>query len=227
MAKKKNAAAAPQETPQAPDAGQQVIEWMEKRRRPLIGALAAVIIIALGTWSVIANQKRKEIDAARALNEARVAAQSGNLPLAASDLSRLKATYRGTLAADEATILLAQVRLLQDQPSLAAEELRTALDGGMEDQFQAPAWGLLATALEQMGSLAEAGRAYETASRLSWYGYVRAQYLNDAGRAYLDAGDTTSSVAAYQRVLDEFADSPGAAEASVRLGELLAAQNAS
>jgi tetratricopeptide (TPR) repeat protein len=227
MAKKKTAAAAPQETPQAPDAGQQVIEWIEKRRRPLIGSAAAVAVIALGTWSVIANQKRKEIDATRALNEARVAAQSGNFPLAASDLSRLKATFRGTMAADEAAILLAQVRLLQDQPSLAAEELRAALDGGMEEQFRAPAWGLLGTALEQMGSLAEAGRAYETASGLSWYGYVQAQYLNDAGRVYLDAGDTTSSLAVYERVLEDYADSPGAAEASVRVGELTAAQNAS
>ncbi len=165
-------------------------------------------------------QRNKEAQAERSLNEARVAAQSGNLPLAASDLSRLVASHGGTVAADEAIILLAQVRLIQDQASLAAQELRGALSGGMARQFRAPAYGLLGTAEEQLGNMAAAGEAYERAAQESWYTFLTAQYLSDAGRVYWEARDTTRALRAYERVLSEFEDSPSSTEVRVRLGEL-------
>jgi len=49
---------------------------------------------------------------------------------------------------------------------------------------------------------------------------LRAQFLSDAGRAWVAAGDTTRALAAY-RAISEGADSSGAAiEAKVRIGEL-------
>ena len=222
MSKKKRAGAAPEPAPEAPDRGQLTIEWISKHRRRVTGTLAAVLVIAAGVWMTVQYQRNKQAQAERSLNEARVAAQSGNLPLAASDLSRLIATHGGTAAADEAFILLAQVRLIQDQPSLAVQELRGALSGGLETQFRAPAYGLLGTAEEQLGNMAAAGEAYETAAEESWYTFLKAQYLSDAGRVYWAAGDTTRALEAYERVLDEFEDSPSSTEARVRLGELRA-----
>ena len=223
MSKKKRAGAAPEPAPEAPDRGQQTIEWIAKYRRQVTGTLAAVIVITAGVWMTVQYQRNKGAQADRSLNEARVAAQSGNLPLAASDLSRLIATHGGTAAADEAFILLAQVRLIQDEPSLAVQELRGALSGGLETQFRAPAYGLLGTAEEQLGNMAAAGEAYERAAEESWYTFLEAQYLSDAGRVYWAAGDTTRALEAYERVLSEFEDSPSSTEARVRLGELRAA----
>ncbi|MEE8193702.1 MAG: tetratricopeptide repeat protein [Gemmatimonadales bacterium] len=223
MSKKKRAGAAPEPAPEAPDRGQQTIEWIAKYRRQVTGTLAAVIVITAGVWMTVQYQRNKGAQADRSLNEARVAAQSGNLPLAASDLSRLIASHGGTAAADEAIILLAQVRLIQDEPSLAVQELRGALSGGLEAQFRAPAYGLLGTAEEQLGNMAAAGEAYERAAEESWYTFLEAQYLSDAGRVYWAAGDTTRALEAYERVLSEFEDSPSSTEARVRLGELRAA----
>lgn len=186
--------------------------------------MAASLAVVLGAvWFVSTARERKERFAARALDEVRGAAQAGNLLLAASDLSRLLTTYGETAAADQAVILLAQIRLLQDNPSQAATELRQALERGMREQFRAPALGLLGAALENLGNFRDAGEAHERAAQASWYEYLKAHFLNEAGRAFSAAGDTARAVAAYRRVIDEFGDSPGAAEAGVRLAELEAA----
>jgi predicted negative regulator of RcsB-dependent stress response len=184
---------------------------------------AAVAAVAVAVWFVLEYRERKELAATNALDEARMALQSENLPLAASDLSRIVVTYGGTAAADEATIVLAQVRLQQDQPTVAADEIRDALDRGLRPQFRAAALGLLGTALEEIGSHSEAAQMFEQAAHATWYEFVAAQYLSDAGRAFLAAGDTTSAVAAYERILDEYEDAPVGREARIRLAELGAA----
>lgn len=205
------------------DPGRRIVEWVYTHSRIAIGALVGVALIAGSIWFVLEYQQRKEAAAAAALEGTRTATQAGNLPLAASDLLRLIDTYPGTQAADEAVVILAQVRLGQDQPSLAVAELERAVQAGLADQFRAPAYGLLANALEHVGSLAEAGEAFENAAGASWYEYLSAEYLNEAGRVYWTAGDTARAVSAYERVLSEFEDAPGATEARVRLAELRAA----
>ncbi len=205
------------------DPGRRIVEWVITHRRIATAALVGVALIAGSMWFVLEYQQRKEAAAAAALEGTRAATQAGNLPLAASDLLRLLDAYPGTQAAHEAVVILAQVRLGQDQPSLAVAELKRAIEAGLADQFRAPAYSLLANALEHVGSLAEAGEAYENAAGATWYEYLSAEYLNEAGRVYWTAGDTARAVSAFERVLSEFGDAPGATEARVRLAELRAA----
>jgi TolA-binding protein len=209
-----------QVTPKEP--AEKLLEWLNANQRKVIVVLSAIVIVAAGVWFLLEYGSRRERAAQRELEQARFASQSGNLPLAATDLSRLIGNYGGTTAASEATILLAQVRLLQGEPSLAVDELRVALPE-IDPQFEAGAYHLLGTALENLGNMREAAEAYENAANASWYGLVSAQYLNDAARAFSLAGDTTAAIQTYRRVSDEYSDAPSATEAAVRLGELLAA----
>jgi predicted negative regulator of RcsB-dependent stress response len=220
--------AQPEQTkaPEQRDRAEQILEWAQKHRRPILGTAAAAVVIAIGVWFTIEYQRRKDAAAEQALNQARVAAQSGNLPLAASDLSRLIGSYGGTAAADQATIILARVRLAQGQAALAAEELRAALGSRLGNQFRASAYGLLGTALEEVGNLTEAGEAFEQAADAAWYAFLKAQYLTEAGRAFWAANDTTRAIAAYERVVRDFEGAPSATEARVRLGELRGAPGA-
>jgi len=204
------------------DAGERLIEWVQGHRRVVFAGFAAVTIVAIAGWFTIEYRRSKEEAASQALDQARFASQSGNLPLAANDLSRVISQFAGTSAADEAVIVLAQVRLLQEQPHLAAEELQ-AVVGGLADQFKAPAYGLLGTALENSGNMPDAASAYESAARSSWYGAVSAQYLNDAARAWWAAGDTAHAIANYEKVLTDYPESNSAVEARVRIAELRAA----
>jgi len=57
--------------------------------------------VGLIAWLLMTSARRKEEFAARSLNQARAAAEAGNLPLASSELQKLIQTYKGTDAASE------------------------------------------------------------------------------------------------------------------------------
>ncbi len=203
------------------DAAAKIVKWASSHRKTLTGIAVLIVVIASGIWFWYTARQRREAFAQNALAEARAAAASGNLALAGSDLSRLVGTYSGTTASGEATILLAQIRLLEDQAPLAVTELRQFLASGPADQFVGPAHGLLAVALEETGSPDQAAEEYLRAAETSWYDAVQAQFLIEAARTLTAAGDTTRAIATYQRVLDEFGETGTDVEARVRLAELL------
>lgn len=202
------------------DVVSQVLEWVRRHRRAVTAGGAAVVIAAGGVWFVMSAKARKEAFAARALRDAQAAVGAGNVPLATNDLSRLVASYRGTLAAEEAAILLGQLRLSRGEADSAIRELTSFAQSRPRARFLAAAYNLLGAALEQRGRPAEAGEAYLKASS-SWpYDYLRAQSLLDAGRAFWAAGDSGRAAAAYERIVRELGESPSALEARLRLGEI-------
>ncbi len=198
-----------------------IVEAIKRHRRPLIIAAAAVAVAVAAVMYIRMAAERRENFAANLLTEARTVAASGNVALAITDLADLANSYRGTMAAEEAEILLARLRISEDQTQAAAQSLQEYLDQGPSDQFRAPAYGLLAVALEQSGDLAEAAAAYEDAAEAAWYDFLRVQYLLDAGRVLTTMGDTSQAVAKYQRILDAHSEIDMVAEARLRLGELL------
>jgi TolA-binding protein len=168
-------------------------------------------------WSSV---QRKEEFAAQRLNQARAAAEAGNLPLASSELQRLIETYRGTDAATEAVITLNQVRMINGQGELAAVGLQEFLGQNPPTKYRAPAYGLLGTALENAKRPAEAAEAFRNASKSADLDYLQARYLIDAGRAYRTAGKTAEAQAAYREVIEKHPEAPSVTEAKVRLAEL-------
>jgi len=196
--------------------------WYEIHQRALLIVLGAVALAAIVTWFILASGKRKEQFASRSLNQARAAAEAGNLPLASSELQRLITTYKGTDAAREAVITLNQVRMVNGQSELAAVGLREFVAGKPPAQYLAPAYGLLGAALENSKRWADAGEAYMQASNSAEVPYLKANYLIDAARAYREAGRTTEATRAYRTVLEKYGDSPSFTEAQVRLAELTA-----
>jgi predicted negative regulator of RcsB-dependent stress response len=194
--------------------------WYRDRIRLAVGAVVVLLLIALVTWLVISSQRRKEEFAARSLNQARAAAEAGNLPLASSELQRLIDSYKGTDAATEAVITLNQVRIVNGQSELAVVGLRDFLSGKREPEYRSPAYGLLGVALESSKKFGEAGDAFRSASEAATIGYLKARYLVDAGRAYRAAGKEAEAVAAYREVIEQYPTSSSFTEAQVRLAEL-------
>jgi outer membrane protein assembly factor BamD (BamD/ComL family) len=194
--------------------------WYERHRRPLLVAVGVIALAAIVAWFIVASGKRKEQFATRSLNQARAAAEAGNLPLASSELQRLITTYKGTHAAREAVITLNQVRMVNGQGELAAVGLREFLATKPPAEYLAPANGLLGAALENSKRWAEAAGAYMQAANSAGVPYLKASYLVDAGRAYREAGRSAEAIKAYRTVLEKYADSPSFTEAQVRLAEL-------
>jgi len=198
----------------------QFLDWLKAKSKNILAGAAVVLVAAAVVYFFITAQRRKEQFAAIELDNARAEIAAGNPALAASDLSQLISAYGGTIAAEDAALLLAQVRLTENQPAAAMVELRKLIDEGPRDQFLAPAHGLLGAAHEQAGSFDEAANEYLIAADAAWYDFLKAQYLVSAGRAFTEAGDTASAISAYRRVIDSYPDDVSATEALVRLGEL-------
>jgi len=194
--------------------------WYRDRNRQLIAIGAAVLVAALIGWFVVTSNRRKEEFAARSLNQARSAAEAGNLPLASSELQKLMQTYKGTDAANEAVITLNQVRMVNGQSELAAVGLRDFLASKPAPKFAAPAYGLLGAALENAQKWSDAGDAFSNAAKSADLDYLKARYLIDAGRSYREGAKAPQAVAAYREVMQKYPKSPSFTEAQVRLAEL-------
>jgi tetratricopeptide (TPR) repeat protein len=157
--------------------------------------------------------------ASERLGQARLAFESRNYPLAGSELSQIVENYSGTRAAQEAELLLAEVRLSQGQGQQAIDLLkRFAPSAG--SQFRAQAYGLLGAGYENAGQFREAAETYEVAARHAEHAFLKAQYLSDAGRAWVTAGDTTRALAAYRTITSKIDSTASVVEAEVRIGEL-------
>jgi outer membrane protein assembly factor BamD (BamD/ComL family) len=194
--------------------------WYRDRNRQLMAIGAAALAAALIAWFLVTSSRRKEEFAARSLNQARTAAESGNLPLASSELQKLIQTYKGTDAASEAVITLNQVRMINGQSELAAVGLKDFLATKPDPKFAAPAYGLLGAALENAQKWSDAGDAFSNASKAADLEYLKARYLIDAGRSYREGSKTQEAIASYREVIRKYPKSSSFTEAQVRLAEL-------
>jgi predicted negative regulator of RcsB-dependent stress response len=193
--------------------------WFSAHRQISYWA-GAIIIVGAGlfAWNWSAKRRTEEV-ASRALSGARFAFDNQNLPFAASELAKVIADYDGTNAAEEARVVLANVRLMQGQPNQAITVLKDWAPSA-SSAFRSQAYGLLGAAYENLGRFRDAGEAYENGSTAARMDFQKAQSLADAGRAWTFAGDTAKAISAYRRIVTEFEKQPAAAEAKVRLGEL-------
>jgi tetratricopeptide (TPR) repeat protein len=206
-------------TAQADQLQERLVAWV-KGHRQASSWIATVLVVAavLLIWT-LASTRRSEAVASRQLQSARFSYDNQNMPLAASELSRIIENYSGTNAAAEARLLLGQVRLAQGQPQQTVELLRDFAPGAGA-AYRAQAFGLLGAAYENLGKAKEAAEAYEAGAARARLDFLKAQMLSDAGRAWTAAGDTAKAVAAYRRIVNELPKSSSVTEAKVRLGEL-------
>ena len=194
--------------------------WYRDRNRQLLALALAVAAVGLITWFLITSGRRKEEFAARSLNQARSAAEAGNLPLASSELQKLIQTYKGTDAATEAVITLNQVRMVNGQSELAAVGLKDFLATKPAPEYAAPANGLLGAALENARRFDGAGGAFLAASQAAELSYLKAGYLLDAARCYREAGKTQQAITTYREIIQKYPKTASVTEAQVRLAEL-------
>ena len=197
-------------------------KWVRANEKVAAGIAIGLAVVAAGIWFAVSARGRREAFARRELTQARQAAEAGNLPLAASDLSRVVGSFGGTSAGQEARLVLAEVRLRQGQAALAASELQDFVAGGVKPQYSAQAYELLGIALEQNGQLSAAGKAFEDGSEstIGDYRYLSARLLLSASRAYAAAGDTSAAIRMLERLASEFEETSAAQEARLRLAEL-------
>lgn len=207
-------------TPTPPLASRDWQDWVRTNVRR-VGLGVAVVVIAAGiVLAYLASERRKEAFAAQALAQAWATVEAGNMPLAANDLTRLVERFSGTRSADEAAILLNEIRLLNGDTDAAVRALQEYVRKSRAGHFDASAWSLLGAGLENRGQYREAAAAYRRAVDEAELEFLKAQYLLDAGRAYALAGDTANARSSFGEVLAKYGSLAQAAEARVRMSEI-------
>jgi TolA-binding protein len=211
--------------PQVPaSAASRSIAWAQTNRKLLMilgGILLAGIVVV---WFMTTAKSRREDFANRSLTQARNVAESGNIPQASTEFQQIIDTYSGTVAAKEAEIALNQLRLISGQSELAVVSLRDFVNSNPGPRFTAAANGLLGAALENVNRHDEAAAAYQRAADEAPVDYLKAEYLLQAGRAYVAAGKSAEAETAYRTITEQFSDTGPFLEAQVRLAELTKGQ---
>jgi len=196
-----------------------LLNWA-KANRNLASWIGAALVAGGGlAWWTVVSRNRVEAAASERLSQGRLALESHNYPLAASELARLVENYSGTKAASEANILMAQVRLAQGQTQQAID-LLTRVAPTLGRDYKAQAYGLLGVADENAGRLRDAATAYENAASNAVYAFQRGQYLSEAARTWTATTDTAKAIADYKTIVSGMDSTQVLTEAKVRLGEL-------
>ena len=199
------------------------LPFLTPQRIRLLGIGGAVLlVVALAIWFTITAGRRKESFAAAALEQARDAAAQNNFGVAVQGFTRVATTYSGTAAAYEATLGIAQTRLVADQNELAISTLTDFLRTNPPAIYASPANGLLGTAYENTGKFAEAEAAYRKAASMATEDYLKASSLLDAGRAAQLAKKPDEAKAIYNEIITKYGKTGAVTEAQVRLSELTA-----
>ena len=200
------------------------LDWFQINSK-LVTAGAVIVLAAVGgAWyfQTAKTQKLQNADKQLLLAKQSMAPGNANLPLAESDLKKVSDRYEGTPAGTEAGMLLAQLKLEKGDNQGAVTFLQGLTGKVSSGPNAAAARGLLGDAYAQLGKAAEAAGEYERAAALTTMPNERSYLLSKAGHAYMAAGKHPEA----RRIWEGLAanqDSPGlAAEARVRLGELVA-----
>jgi predicted negative regulator of RcsB-dependent stress response len=210
-------------TPRQPKA-ESFLDWFHINSR-LVTVGAVVVLAGVGgAWyyQTAKTQKLQNADKQLLLAKQSLAPGNANLPLAESDLKKVSDRYAGTPAGTEAGMLLAQIKLEKGDYQGAVTSLQDLAGKVPSGPNAASVRSLLGDAYAQLGKPAEAAAEYERAAGLTTMPNEKAFILSKAGHAYMAAGKNPEARRIWEAVAAS-QDSPGlAAEARVRLGELVA-----
>ena len=194
--------------------------WLEKHQKPVTYVGVGLAVAILAGWLYIETGKRKAIAANDALDQARAVFESGNLPAASTEFQRIAESFRGTSAGNQAELALNEVRLTSGQSQIAADELQKFIAKDPPAYFASGAYLLLGGAQENLKKFDEAAAAYLRAGEIAEEPYRQVEAKINAARATRLAGKEPQALEILRGVISGYPkDTPGVAEAEVRLAE--------
>jgi predicted negative regulator of RcsB-dependent stress response len=195
-----------------------LVEWLELHSRQLMFGSIGLLVIAGGFWFYRHSNQLQAESASVALSEAESAIGSGNLPLAQSSLEKLVQRYGNTPSGTQARVLLAQVHYDKGEYQQGMKDL-DPVTTDKDAYTAATALNLQAAGLEQSGKLPEAAALYQKAASRAPYKSDHDVYMASAARVLTTAGKADEAKKIWAALASDD-QSPAAAEARVRLGEL-------
>ncbi len=197
--------------------------WASRNRKVVTaGSIVLVLGVLAAIWYMSYRGSMSE-KATTELTRVRATVQSGNTPLAITDLEKYVDSFGNTDVASEARLMLAQQYLLAGQAEKAVATLEK-LGGNEKTAEGAQAAILLASAYEAAKSADKAERAYLALGANAPFLYMKQEGLDNAARLRLEQGNATGAVELYKRLVDMTPETnPERDIYQLRLGEAQAA----
>ncbi len=195
-------------------------EWAMLHKREVTWAVVVLALIVLGYWYYGRSQTIKGQRAETAYFQARQSAAAGNLPLAVSDLQKVIARYEGTRAGTQAALSLGQTLYDEKKYKEGIAALKKA-EAKAPSDFKPSIHVLEAAGYEELKDFASAAEQYKLAAKETRFPADKAEYQAAAATDYMAAGKTEEAKAIWTELAKD-ETGPVAAEAKVRLGEVIA-----
>jgi len=199
-------------------------DWIRHNRNVVFGAVG-VLVVAIGGGALWRNaMARKETAARSTLAEASASYWSGDYPKTIQLSDQVLAEAGGTGAAVDAKRMKADALFWQGSFDSAATLYGEVLRAQPSNTPMATAVEQsLAFALESNKEYAKAAGHYESVAQDAPDRANAADFWLAAARAHRLAGDTAKAQALYEKVVNEYRETPYARDAEVALGEMLGA----
>jgi predicted negative regulator of RcsB-dependent stress response len=194
-------------------------EWFRLHSRTLTIVLGAIVVIGGGIWLYVYATAQQSLRADSQLIQPERSLAAGNVPLAQTDLKRVITRFKGTAAAAQASLLLAQTYYDQQKYADGIATLNDVPRHGGAAPFAAAVESLTAIGYSDEGKNADAAHHFLKAAELTPFAAEKSQYRATAARTFAMAGDTASAVNLWTDIAKNDAD-PYTPEAHLRLGEL-------
>ena len=195
-------------------------EWAILHKREVTWGVIALAVIILGLWYYERSQTLRAQRAETQYFQARQAAATGNVLLAASDLQKVATRYEGTRAGTQAALTAAQLMYEQKKYKEGIAALGKS-EAKAPDDFKASIHVLEAGGYEELKDFVSAAAQYKLAATATRFPADKAQYQAAAARDYMAAGKTAEAKAIWTELAKDDTG-PMASEAKVRLGEVSA-----
>lgn len=224
------------------ESGDRVAEWASENAALILGAIAAILVLAGGVGLYVQGQENTRDAAADALaiatSQYRQAMGAdpigGPIPEPANPevAERTRTEYAerfaavanehaGTTAAAVAWLETGHLQTELGRLEAAAESFGRARDEAKGSAIEALGSIRLAGLAEDRADFAAAAEAYETAADVEAYP-LRANALADAARCWAAAGDVARALSAFQRLEAAFPDANVAPQIEALIAELRA-----
>jgi predicted negative regulator of RcsB-dependent stress response len=183
-------------------------EYIQKNQMPfIVGAIVIVVIFAavlFFRWS--GDRKRNESSAL--LSRAEMIGAMGQMEQYTATLTMLADDYTGSTAAKIATLRLANDYFDKKQYDQAIKYFTLLSDKYSSDKLVAASSAAgLGACMEMKGNFLEAGKDYQKAADYKSGDLWTSEFLLKAGQNFAKGGDKKSAEAAYNEIIEKYANS--------------------
>ncbi|HET6763870.1 MAG TPA: tetratricopeptide repeat protein [Longimicrobiaceae bacterium] len=175
--------------------------WARKNAQVILGVTAAAIVAA-GVLLYLRYDRagREGRASAEFLSVAATARAGGNETLAARDLENFTHRFDGTVEADEARVMLGQIKMKGNQPRAAIPLFQEVADGSSPLRVQGLT--LLGAAQAAAGDMNAAVASYQKAAETAKLPFEKASALSDLAALYEQKGDYKSAAATWGQLVE-------------------------